>query len=42
MRANYEQMVKAQQVQPGQLDARVSDDAKFQVVIPYYLTCSLY
>lgn len=34
MRANYEQMVKAQQAQPGQLDARVSDDAKFQVVIP--------
>lgn len=32
MRSNYEQMVKAQQAQPGQLDARVSDDTKFQVV----------
>ncbi|KAJ1527419.1 hypothetical protein ONE63_007401 [Megalurothrips usitatus] len=31
MRTNYEQMVKAQQAQPGQMDTRVSDDTKFQV-----------
>lgn len=32
MQANYEQIVKAHQTQPGHAEARVSDEAKFQVV----------
>lgn len=31
MQANYEQMVKAQQNQPGHTETRVSDELKFQV-----------
>lgn len=32
MQTNYEQIVKAQQSQPGQAEMRVSDDVKFSVV----------
>jgi hypothetical protein len=32
MQANYEQIVKAHQNQPGQTEMRVSDETKFQVV----------
>jgi MAX-like protein X len=32
MQANYEQIVKAHQNQPGQAEMRVSDETKFQVV----------
>lgn len=32
MKANYEQMVKSQQNQPGLADNRVSDELKFHVV----------
>lgn len=32
MQTNYEQMVKAQHVSSGQIETRVSDDVKFQVV----------
>lgn len=32
MQSNYEHMVKAQHVPSGQVEARVSDDIKFQVV----------
>uniref|UniRef100_A0A146KV09 Max-like protein X n=1 Tax=Lygus hesperus TaxID=30085 RepID=A0A146KV09_LYGHE len=31
MQANYEQMVKSQQSQPGMTESRVADDVKFQV-----------
>ena len=32
MQANYEQIVKAHQNQPGQAEMRVSDETKFQLV----------
>lgn len=32
MKSNYDQMVKANQNQSGQLENRVSDEVKFQVV----------
>lgn len=32
MQTNYEQIVKAQQSQPGQIGTRVSDEVKFSVV----------
>lgn len=32
MQTNYEQIVKAQQSQPGQTEMRVSDEVKFSVV----------
>lgn len=32
MQTNYEQIVKAQQSQPGHTEARVSDEVKFSVV----------
>jgi len=31
MKANYDQIVKAHQAQPGQADAQISDDIKFEV-----------
>lgn len=37
MQANYEQIVKAHQNQPGQAEMRVSDETKFQVVSDSYL-----
>lgn len=33
MQANYEQIVKAHQTEPGHAEMRVSDETKFQVVI---------
>lgn len=33
MQANYEQIVKAHQTQPGHAEMRISDEMKFQVVI---------
>lgn len=32
MQANYEQIVKAQQSQPGHTETRLSDEVKFSVV----------
>lgn len=32
MQANYEQMVKAQENQPGLIESRVCDEVKFDVV----------
>lgn len=32
MQTNYEQIVKAQQSQPGHTETRVSDEVKFSVV----------
>lgn len=37
MQANYEQIVKAHQNQPGQAEMRVSDETKFQVVSDSFL-----
>lgn len=34
MQTNYEQIVKAQQSQPGHTETRVSDEVKFSVVCP--------
>jgi hypothetical protein len=33
MQTNYEQIVKAQQTQPGHTETRISDEVKFSVVI---------
>lgn len=33
MQANYEQMVKAQQIPLGHVEARIPDEEKFQMVI---------
>lgn len=35
MKSNYDQMVKANQTQSGQLENRVSDEVKFQLVSFY-------
>lgn len=32
MQTNYEQIVKAQQAQPGHTETRISDELKFSVV----------
>lgn len=37
MQANYEQIVKAHQTQPGQAEMRISDETKFQVVSLKYV-----
>lgn len=37
MQANYEQMVKAQQIPLGHVEARIPDEEKFQMVIIIYL-----
>ena len=37
MKSNYDQMVKANQNQSGQLENRVSDEVKFQVVCVCYI-----
>ncbi|MPC10079.1 Max-like protein X [Portunus trituberculatus] len=34
MKLNYEQIVSAHQSQPGQLSKQISDDVKFQVLVP--------
>lgn len=38
MQKNYEQIVTAQQSQPGHTEARVSDEVKFSVVCIIYLS----
>lgn len=35
MQANYEQMVKAQQIPMGHVETRIPDEEKFQMVIYY-------
>lgn len=37
MQTNYEQIVKAQQTQPGHAETRVSDEIKFSVVSPHLI-----
>lgn len=37
MQSNYEQIVKAQQSQPGHTETRLSDEVKFSVVSKCYI-----
>jgi len=42
MQANYEQMVKAQQIPMGHVETRIPDEEKFQMVIIHVINRYIY